>query len=159
MRGKPGEERTDESTSCRGENPKALSQRALCPSSHVGQICKKKDAVCKAQAHEPKAETPAGLFGFAGDCTGVNLEQSDRMLFFFSPPAFEGTAQQSSKEVAVRYGAGRDPQPGKGQVQIQSELSQGFHYLILSCCYSVLLKRVMGNYQRQLANWIVSRCW
>lgn len=66
------------------ERTQRLSARELCALAATLAKFKRKDAVCKAQAHEPKAEIPAGLFGFAGDCTGVNLEQRDRMLF--SPP-------------------------------------------------------------------------
>lgn len=62
-----GKERTDASTSRKWESPKALSQRALCPSSQAGQIFKRKDPTCQAPAREPQAEIPAGLFGFAGD--------------------------------------------------------------------------------------------
>ena len=72
---------------------------------------------------------------------------------------FKALYDRAQWSLQVTYRAVQDPAPGKGWVQIQPRFSQSCHYLILSCCYSVLLKHVMVNYQRQLANWIVSRCW
>lgn len=119
-----GKERTDASTSRRGESPKALSQRALCPSSQAGQIFKRKDPVCKAQAHEPQAEIPAGLFGFAGVGTRVNLEQSSRMLFFLQHfKALHGRAQRRWQRV---MGLCRILHLGKGG----SKFSQDSHRVV-----------------------------
>ena len=66
--------------------PKGPQARELCPpAARLAKFSKEKILCAKAQAHEPQAEIPAGLFGFAGDCTRVNPEQGDRMLFF--PPS------------------------------------------------------------------------